>query len=261
MIAKTHFVRWPVLVSCYLLLSCAEDEPTESKSTEGVLHGQVTESNTLPIAEAQINIGYDLGQATAPPAHRVKMPSADFKMEQNYPNPYNPVTNFTFGLSRPARIVLKVLPRVYAGNFFATVLDANLPAGLHRIVWNTLLRDSTLLTNGNHLYRVQASEGDLVIFEDERYLFHNSMDPVIVPSMKPLATTDINGKFAISRAETSIGDTVAVTLDDSPEIKGGQVIGDSITVFVSRMGYKTTTRRVLFSEKDAPVVNVVLERK
>lgn len=260
MIRKTHLGFWPVLVSCYLLFSCADKEPTKPKPTEGVFSGQVTESNTLPIAGAQINIGYDLGQATAPPAHRVKMPSPDFAMEQNYPNPYNPVTNFQFRLGRGARVVLQILPKIYAGNFVATVLDANLQAGLHQIMWNTLLPDSTLLTNGNHLYRLQALDGGIVVFEDERYLLHNSLDPEMAVRMKPLVTTDVNGKFAISHAETSIGDTVAITLEVSPEIKGGNVIGDSITVFISRAGYKTATRRMLFPEKGAPVLNVVLER-
>jgi hypothetical protein len=258
---KHDLFRYLTFINCSLFFGCSDNQPTPPKLAEGVLRGKVTEASTLPIAGAQINIGYDLGQQTAPPSHRVKMPSPGFAMSQNYPNPYNPVSSIRFMVGNPVRVVLQVLPRVYTANVIATLIDRDLAAGYYEVLWNSILPDSMLLTNGNHLYRMQVLESGLVIFEDDYYLFHNSIDPVIVPRMKPMTTADVNGDFSFSYASTSIGDTIAVTVETGPDILGGMIISDSITIFVSRTGYKTATRRVLFREKDAPVVNVVLERQ
>jgi len=171
-----HFTCSAAIFCCCILAGCPDKQPTKPELTTGTLRGQVTESNTLPIPGAQINLGYDLGPSVVGSTHRVKHPAAGFSLNQNYPNPY----------------------------------DLNARAA---------------------------------------------------GRMKPLTDADVNGKFEISHAATSIGDTVTVTLPDSPDPRDQRVIADSITVFVSRIGYKTAARRIRFREDEAPVLNVMLERQ
>jgi hypothetical protein len=241
--------------------SCSQKSPTPPKSSEGVIHGKVTDASTLPINGAQINIGYDLGASVAGLPHRVKKPAPGFSLQQNYPNPYEGETTIEFALPQRAHIIVEVVNGYYPSSIPATLINNVLPAGRHKVLWNSVLSDSTLLTNGRHLYRLKAQLSDELLFDDEFYFFHNAPDADFVSRMQPLTTADANGQFAVPHTLTNIGDTVAVTLETSPEIREAKVVGDSITVFVSRAGFKTAIRRVRFQEKDAPELNVVLARQ
>lgn len=255
-----------VIVILLLLVSlfqvaCSKDRPTKPEPVEGVLRGKVVDQEGRPLAGAHINLGYEFGQLTMPPTYNVKNPSEYFLVGQNYPNPYNPLTNFTFTLNKPARIVITIVPSVYTANVFATLLDESLLAGTYVITWNSKLPDSTFITNGHHTYRFEALDGSAVLFRDERFLFQNSLDPEIVSNMNPMVTANFNGEFTIPYLLTSIGDTVAVTLESGAEIIGGVVVSDSLTVFASLPGYETAMKRALFGENDSPFVNLVLTRK
>jgi hypothetical protein len=261
MIIKKDFVLFFVLGAGHLFLSCSEKQPTKPQPLAGVLRGQVTEPNTRPIAGARINLGYNLGPSVMSTGHRVKKPAPGYDLIQNYPNPYNEETRFQFKLANSSRVVFKVLPRIYDQNVIVTLLDKTLKPGIYSVIWNSLLPDSTLLTNGSYLYRLQALEDSVVIFEDEFYLFHNYPDTGVVARMKPMTTTDVNGYFSISHQSTSIGDTVTVTDETMPDPREVRVISDSIMIFVSRVGYKTAMRRVQFREQDVTQVNLTLENQ
>ncbi len=56
-----------------------------------------------------------------------------FVLHQNYPNPFNPETAIPFELSAPGHASMRVYDTL--GRDVATLVDATLPAGSHRVMW------------------------------------------------------------------------------------------------------------------------------
>jgi ligand-binding sensor domain-containing protein len=76
-------------------------------------------------------------------------PSMTFSLEQNFPNPFNPVTAIEFVLSKPANATLKVFN--LRGEQIAILLEKHLSAGTHKVNWN-----ASGLASGVYLYRLEA---------------------------------------------------------------------------------------------------------
>ena len=76
-----------------------------------------------------------------------------FALEQNYPNPFNPTTTLEFSMPKGGEAHLVVYN--VRGEVVARLVDGNMPAGRHRILWNAVN-----LPSGVYLYRFQA--GDFV---------------------------------------------------------------------------------------------------
>ncbi|HEX9613961.1 MAG TPA: T9SS type A sorting domain-containing protein [Bacteroidota bacterium] len=74
---------------------------------------------------------------------------SDYALGQNYPNPFNPKTEITFSLPKEEFVSLKVYSSV--GEEVATLVNANIGAGMHRIVF-----DGQALPSGVYYYRIQA---------------------------------------------------------------------------------------------------------
>jgi photosystem II stability/assembly factor-like uncharacterized protein len=76
-------------------------------------------------------------------------PSMTFSLEQNFPNPFNPVTAIEFRLSKPANTTLKVVN--LRGEQVAILLEKPLSAGTHKVNWN-----ANGLASGVYLYQLEA---------------------------------------------------------------------------------------------------------
>jgi hypothetical protein len=74
---------------------------------------------------------------------------ADFSLEQNFPNPFNPLTTITYELSTETHIVLKVFDIL--GREVETMENENKQAGRHTAVFNP-----KNLPSGIYIYRIQA---------------------------------------------------------------------------------------------------------
>ena len=83
---------------------------------------------------------------------------SDFRLYQNTPNPFNPVTSIRFYLPREADIKLSV----YAvnGEHVSTLVDERLSAGFKEVRWNALNNRGRPLASGVYFYRLTA--GDFV---------------------------------------------------------------------------------------------------
>ena len=57
-----------------------------------------------------------------------------YVLEQNYPNPFNPSTSIQFGLPQKTRVRLVVYDLL--GRPVRVLIDATLPAGMHRVIWD-----------------------------------------------------------------------------------------------------------------------------
>ncbi len=84
---------------------------------------------------------------------------ASFSLKQNYPNPFNPVTEISFGLPTSGHTTLEVYDIM--GRKVKTLVDGELPAGTHRVVWNSLNDGGKRVASGVYFYKL--SHGDKVI--------------------------------------------------------------------------------------------------
>ena len=73
----------------------------------------------------------------------------DYSLAQNYPNPFNPSTEISFELSRSANVKLEILN--VTGQHVATLVEQELPAGSHTVVWK-----ARGFASGVYLYRMSA---------------------------------------------------------------------------------------------------------
>ena len=77
------------------------------------------------------------------------MPVHSFNLSQNFPNPFNPSTTFSFDL--PKRLFVSLVICDVLGRDVSIIVSEELSAGKHSVQWNA--RD---LPSGIYFYRMQA---------------------------------------------------------------------------------------------------------
>ncbi|MFH0990067.1 MAG: T9SS type A sorting domain-containing protein [bacterium] len=77
------------------------------------------------------------------------VPEDGYKLEANYPNPFNPTTTIEFILPQAERVTLRVYDML--GREVRTLVDAEVGAGTHTVVF-----DGKNLSSGVYIYRLQA---------------------------------------------------------------------------------------------------------
>lgn len=82
--------------------------------------------------------------------------SLKFDLKQNYPNPFNPLTNIEFTLDRSAVTKLEIFNS--NGEQIEKLLDSNLPAGKHNIVWNGENLSGRKLASGVYFYKISVND-------------------------------------------------------------------------------------------------------
>jgi hypothetical protein len=76
---------------------------------------------------------------------------AEFRLQQNHPNPFNPSTTIQFALPKQSKVVLKIYNLL--GQEVATLVEKRLAAGQHEITF-----DASGLSSGIYVYRLAAGE-------------------------------------------------------------------------------------------------------
>jgi len=76
---------------------------------------------------------------------------ADYELEQNFPNPFNPRTNIRFSIPRLAAVKLIVYNTL--GEAVVTLVDENLAAGKYQVDF-----DASQLSSGIYFYRLTAGD-------------------------------------------------------------------------------------------------------
>ena len=77
-----------------------------------------------------------------------------FKLDRNYPNPFNPTTRVRFSLPSSVNVKLKIYTLL--GQEVITLVDENLPAGTHERSWNGRDQSGRGLSSGVYLLRLVA---------------------------------------------------------------------------------------------------------
>jgi len=75
----------------------------------------------------------------------------EFKLEQNFPNPFNPTTKIQYQLPQDARVTLKVYDIL--GSEVATLVNEEQEAGYKEVQFN-----GNGIASGMYVYRLQAGE-------------------------------------------------------------------------------------------------------
>ena len=74
-----------------------------------------------------------------------------YRLHDNYPNPFNPVTTIKFEIPVSCRVSLKIYDIL--GREAATLIDTRLDAGMHIISW-----DASRFSSGIYFYRLAAGD-------------------------------------------------------------------------------------------------------
>ncbi len=89
---------------------------------------------------------------------------SEYLLQQNYPNPFNPSTKIEFSLPTEANVKLVIYNIL--GQQVASLIDEQIVAGNHSIIWNAKDTNGKQLTSGIYLYKLTASGAKGEDFQD-----------------------------------------------------------------------------------------------
>ncbi len=117
--------------------------------------------------EAEVRVVHDAENATSPivvsltgnavanvAAEKMNEVPGDFRLAQNFPNPFNPQTTFAFGLPASGHVRISVYD--LAGRELDVLVDSVMPAG-----WHSVNFDASDLASGTYLYHLRAESQTL----------------------------------------------------------------------------------------------------
>lgn len=87
--------------------------------------------------------------------HTASLPR-DYRLDQNFPNPFNPTTNISFSVPVDVEVTLEVYNML--GQKVATLVDGRLPAGNHTVSWNGKTESGQSAATGVYFYRLRSDD-------------------------------------------------------------------------------------------------------
>jgi hypothetical protein len=114
---------------------------------------QNSEGEEIPHRTSGAEIQIDCPTSTDGDDEGTPKPS-NYALSQNYPNPYNPVTQITYQLPQPGVVSLKIYN--VQGQLVRTLVNEYKPAGTHSISWNGRNDLGMEVSSGIYFYRIQA---------------------------------------------------------------------------------------------------------
>ena len=98
---------------------------------------------------------------TSLPEHAQNFQPDEFVLGENYPNPFNPTTNFQYQLADSRNITIKVYNML--GNEVRTLVNGKQDAGLHTVSWDGKNNVGINVTSGVYIYSLRA--GNFIDFK------------------------------------------------------------------------------------------------
>ncbi len=86
----------------------------------------------------------------------VVTPGLVTKLENNYPNPFNPSTTIAFSLAKPGRASLVIYN--LKGQVVQRLISGDLNAGSHKVVWNGKDASNRSVASGMYFYRLESGD-------------------------------------------------------------------------------------------------------
>jgi len=91
--------------------------------------------------------------ATSVAGEEIAIPT-EYKLNQNFPNPFNPVTSIKYQLPEPNTVKLVILNSL--GQKVRTLINGNVAAGYHNVNWDGRDSFGNPVSNGIYLYHFEA---------------------------------------------------------------------------------------------------------
>jgi len=82
-----------------------------------------------------------------------------FVLNQNHPNPFNPITNIEFSIQKESFVTLKVMNLL--GREIQTLVNDITPSGFYSVQWDGRTTSGSLAPSGIYIYQLQSIEGTL----------------------------------------------------------------------------------------------------
>jgi hypothetical protein len=82
--------------------------------------------------------------------------ASTYKLERNFPNPFNPETIISFNLPEASAVKLNVYNIL--GQMVRTLVDEELPAGAHSVMWDGKNGQGSEVASGVYFYRIKAGD-------------------------------------------------------------------------------------------------------
>ena len=83
-------------------------------------------------------------------------PLTKFKLYENFPEPFNPVTSIRFDLPQNCHVALRIYNE--RGALVATLLDEEREMGMYTVQWRGLNEQGRPVSSGAYLYKIEAGE-------------------------------------------------------------------------------------------------------
>lgn len=125
----------------------------ELNGTVGQSVATVTSGSSLIL-----EIGYwrhTIGPVSAAP----ELPGYIWSLDQNHPNPFNPVTTISFSLAADSPVRLEVYS--VRGQRVRSLISENRSAGTHKVIWDGRDNSGRLVSSGSYFARLVSDEGTL----------------------------------------------------------------------------------------------------
>lgn len=78
----------------------------------------------------------------------------EFRLFQNFPNPFNPTTNIRFSLVEPGNVSIKIYDVL--GGEVKTLVNEFINSGIHTLIWNGDDNFGNNVSSGIYLYRIES---------------------------------------------------------------------------------------------------------
>jgi hypothetical protein len=79
-----------------------------------------------------------------------------FDLHQNFPNPFNPETEIRFDLPEEAHVKVVIIDLL--GREVRKLIDRNIAAGYHSVVWDSRDNSGQIAASGVYLYQMSAGK-------------------------------------------------------------------------------------------------------
>ncbi|HEY5134041.1 MAG TPA: T9SS type A sorting domain-containing protein, partial [Candidatus Krumholzibacteriaceae bacterium] len=101
------------------------------------------------------NVDNEKTEITAAEEHETPFVPKATALMQNFPNPFNPVTTLTFDVAQAGSVTIQVYD--VSGRLLATLLNARVEVGRHRVEWNGKNANGSLVPSGIYFYRMKTA--------------------------------------------------------------------------------------------------------
>jgi hypothetical protein len=139
----------------------AERSPSTNSLEFEWIDGDVVAGTTytyclvLSDKHGRIVMGSPASTAIGEPTDAPGVPTR-YELVQNHPNPFNPVTQIRFSL--PADGPVKLTVHNVAGQLVRTLVDRDLAAGYHAVVWQGVDAQGSAVPTGVYFYRLETRD-------------------------------------------------------------------------------------------------------